>query len=541
MKIKLLIKIFFGALIILAVLATGCKKNAGSGGADGLKILKFGNSTEPRGLDPHLSTGVTENNIISALIEGLISYHPTDDNIAEPAVADRWEHEGNHKNWTFHIRENAKWSNGESITAHDFVFSYKRMLSPTLGAEYAYMLYVVENAEAFNTSKITDFAEVGIKAIDDQTLQFKLRNPTPYFLSMLKHYAWFPVHPGTIKKFGKIDDRISKWTRPENYVGNGPFILHEWKINHIITVKRNPHYWDTDKVQLDGIHFLPIDNANTENNSFMAGQLHITGTVPTDKIPYYRKNRPDLIHLDPYLGTYFYRINLTRKPLDNPLVRKALSLSLNRKDIVEKILNGGQRQAFGFTPNGMSGYETPQPLKFNPQEAKKLLAKAGFPNGKGFPAMEILINTSESHRRIAEAIQEMWRKTLNIDIKILNQEWKVYLDSQTNLDYDISRSGWIGDYMDPVTFLNMWLSNSGNNDTGWKNKKYDDLIEQAKREANPERRYQLLQTAENILLDEVPIIPIYWYTRIYLLDPKVKGWNPKLLDNHPYKYVYLEE
>ncbi|TVR54559.1 MAG: peptide ABC transporter substrate-binding protein [Puniceicoccaceae bacterium] len=537
---RLLLAAAFAAGLLLF---NGCgprESAADVGARDG--ILLLGNGTEPAGLDPHLVTGVTENSIISALMEGLILYHPTDDNLLEPGVAESWEHDGTYTEWTFQLRPDARWSNRDPVTAQDFLYSYNRMLSPELGAEYADMLHVLKNAEAFHRGEITDFSEVGVRAPDERTLILTLRGPMPYFPGMLKHYAWFPVHPPTIEAHGGMTNRVSPWTRPRNHVGNGPFTLEQWSVNRIIRVAKSPTYWDADRVRLNEIHFFPIDDANTEERAFRAGQLHYTNSIPADLIASYRRDRPELIRVEPYLGTYFYRFNVTRPPLDDARVRLALSKTIDQRQIVEQIAQGGQEPAHGYTPPGLAGYESLRMVEFNPTRARELLAEAGYPNGEGFPRrLQILFNTAEGHRRIAEAVQEMWRTHLGIQVTLTNQEWKVYLDTQTNMNYDIARAGWIGDYMDPKTFLDMWLTGAGNNNTGWSNERYDELVRASDRTADPEERFRLLRQAEEILLEERPIAPFYWYTRIYLIDPRVRGWNPKLLDNRPYKYVYFEE
>ena len=504
------------------------------------KILLFGNGTEPQNLDPHTVKGVPENHIITALMEGLIAYHPTDQALPEPGLADTWEHNADASEWTFHIRVGAKWSNGDPVKASDFVFSFQRILSPNLAADYADQLFIMAGAEAFRNGKITDFSQVGVKALDDQNLKITLVGPTPYFLSALTHYSWYPVHPATILKFGKIDDRVTVWTRPENYVGTGPFKLKQWKVNEVISVDRNPNYWDAKNVKLNGIEFYPIEDQNTEERAFRAGQLHITNEVPLDKIPGYRRDNPKLILVDPYLGTYFFRINVNKPALQDVRVRQALNLALDRDSIVENVTRGGQIPALGFTPKGMGEYKTPEILSYDPDKARQLLAAAGFPGGKGFPKFEILINTSESHRTIAEGIQQMWKEELGIDVGIRNEEWKVYLDSQTNMKYDISRSGWIGDYMDPLTFLSIWSTGNGNNNTGWSNAEYDQLIAESSREADQQKRFELLSKAETILLNDPPFATVYWYTRVYLKSPHVVNWNAVLLDNHNYKYIDLQ-
>ena len=273
---------------------------------------------------------------------------------------------------------------------------------------------------------------------------------------------------------------------------------------------------------------------------FRTGQLHITNGLPTEKIELYRKENPDLIQIHPYLGTYFYIFNTKLTPLDDPRIRRALVMSIDRDAIVKNVTKGGQIPAYNLTPPDPLGYTPRAKITYDIDTARKLLAEAGYPNGEGFPKLELLFNTLESHRQIAVAIQQMWKQALNIDITLHNQEWKVYLDSQRTMNYQISRASWIGDYIDPNTFLDMYVTDGGNNRTGWSNPEYDRLINQAANTSNQEERYELFQQAEEILMNEVPIIPIYTYTRVFLKSPHIKGWSPNILDHHPYKYVSLE-
>jgi oligopeptide transport system substrate-binding protein len=503
------------------------------------QILHMGNGTEPQGLDPHIVTGVTEHNIIMSLLEGLVGIHPA--TLApEPAVAESWEINEDGTRYIFHLRKNAKWSNGDLLTAHDFVYSWNRALTPALGNQYAYMLYPVINAEEYNTGEISDFNQVGIKALDDNTLEVVLKSSTPYFLGLLDHDSTFPIHQATIEKHGDIDTRDSKWTRAGNFVGNGPFILKHWEQNRIIIVEKNPHYWDASIVKLNEIHFYPTDQTATEERMFRTGKLHITNSVPIEKIGPYKKENPNLIKIYPYLGTYYYDINSTIPPLDNVNIRRALAMSIDRRSIVENITKGGQQPAYSLTPPDTLGYTAHAAIPYDLVKAKQLLAEAGFPNGEGFPKLQLLYNTLESHQQIAVAIQQMWKQALNIDITLTNQEWKVYLDTRSAMDFQIARASWIGDYVDPNTFLDMFVTSGGNNHTGWSNDEYDQLIAQAAITADQDIRYKLFQRAEKILVDEVPIIPIYTYARIFLQSPEVKGWHPNILDRHPYKYVYLE-
>jgi oligopeptide transport system substrate-binding protein len=505
------------------------------------QIFLYGNGSEPRSLDPQIATGVPENHIISSLIEGLITYHLTNDDAPEPGVAERWESNEDASVWTFYLRKDAKWSNGDPVTAHDFVYSYERMLTPELGAEYAPMLNILKNAEAFYNGEIDDFSEVGVKAVDDHTLVLELVGPNAMLPNMLKHYSWYPVHPPTIKANGGMSDRSGAWTREGSYVGNGPFVLEDWRPNQFIKVKKSPTYWDRDTVRLNQIVFFPIEDVNTELRMFRAGRLHYTNTIPTNDIPILRESMPDKVHIDPYMGVYFYRVNVTKGPLMDPRVRKALAWAIDREMLVNKVTLGGEIPATNYVPDMFSNFHSEPAVGFDPEKARALLAEAGYPNGEGFPAINILFNTQEAHKKIAVALAEMWRRNLGIEASPLNKEWKVYLDDQSQLNYDVSRSGWIADYADPMTFIDMFTTGNGNNDTGWSNARYDELVSLAQRSASEEERIALMEEAEALLMEEMPVIPIYWYTRKYLSDPRLRNWFPKALDNRPFKYIYLEE
>lgn len=512
-------------------------------------ILLLGNHAEPQSLDPQVATGVPENHVITSIMEGLIAYHPSDDTAIEPGVAERFETNEAGDVYTFYLQPDAKWSNGDPITAHDFIYSYQRMLDPNLAAQYVTMLFVVKNAKEYHDSlNVEDpnhtpmsWDEVGFKAIDDKTLEISLIAPMPYFPLMLKHYSWFPVHPPTIEAHGGKTSRNGRWFQLDNHVGNGPFRLKSWVTNQVLEVEKSPTYWDADTVKLNGIRFFPIESTDTENRLFVSDGLHKTHDIQLSKIQDYQKNLPEKVRTDPYLGTYFYRINVSRgDALSDKRVRRALLLSIDREKITENVLRGGQIPAYHFVPMGISGYTSKQYFQYDPEEAKRLLAEAGYPNGEGFPVFEILYNTFEQHKIIAETIQQMWKTSLGIEVGIHNQEWKVYLDAQSNLDYDISRAGWIGDYVDPYTFLEMFTTGNGNNDTGWSSARYDELIATAPMAGTDEKRFAMLREAEDLLMDELPILPIYIYTRPYLIHPNVKNWNPKLLDNRNMKYIWLE-
>jgi oligopeptide transport system substrate-binding protein len=504
------------------------------------QTLHLGNGSEPRELDPHVVTGVPEHNIISALMEGLVGEEPT--TLAPvPGTAESWSISPDGMRYRFTLRPEARWSNGDPVTAQDFRFSYQRILSPGLGAPYADMLYCIRGAEAYHKGATSDFESVGVTAPDAQTLIIELAYPVTYFLSMLNHYAWYPVHPATVLAHGKIDQIGTRWTKPERHVGNGPFVLAAWNAGEEIAVTKSDTYWDHARVRLNRIVFHPIGNANTEEYAFRSGQLHVTGTIPVARIPHYEKNAPEVLRLDPYLGTYYYLFNVTHKPLDDVRVRQALSRAIDRERLAKYVVKAGQQAAFHFTPPGTGGYLSTARTAQDADEARALLAEAGFPGGAGFPVLSLLYNSSDAHAQIAQAIQQMWKQTLGIDIRLENKEWKVYLADTQQGRYDIARASWIGDYVDPNTFLDMWITGGGNNRARWSHARYDELIAQAARTVEPAARYAAFQEAEGILMEQVPITPLYFYRSKSLVQPSVKGWHPTLLDHHPYKHVYLEE
>ena len=502
------------------------------------QILLIGNGTEPQDLDPHIVTGVPESKILMALLEGLVIRHP-EGRSPMPGVAESWDISADGLTYAFNLRKNAKWSNGDTVDAHDFVYSWKRVLLPSLGSQYPDMLYDIKNAELFNKGLISNFDDVGVKAISDFRLEVTLANPAPYFIELLTHYTTRPVHQETIEKYGNIDSVGTKWTRPGNFIGNGPFVLEAWQLNKVIEVKKSDSYWNKASVKLNGIKFYPIDNVTREDLMYRSGQLHITGSIPQEKIDSYKTLYPDELKIFPYYGTYYYRINVNKPPLNEEKVRDALSLSLDRKEIVEKVAKGGQEPAFSFTPPDKNGYYPKSTLDFDPEKAKSILEDLGYSDTNPFPSIELLYNTSEGHQKIAQAIQQMWKMNLGIDIELTNTDWKVYLSRQQIGDYSISRAGWIGDYPDPKTFLDMMVTGRGNNQTGWSNVKYDNLLKKAANATNQYDRFEYFNEAEKILMDEKPIIPIYTYTRMYMLHPDVKGWNSNLLDTRPYQNIEL--
>ena len=522
---------------ISCLILTSCQKETQVARANREGILLVGNSAEPKALDHQLVTGVPESKIIGALFEGLVGEDPALDDATPPGAAATWEHNEDMTQWIFRLQPEGKWSDGAPVTAHDFVFAYNRLLHPDFAGPYAEMLYFLENAEAFNKGKITDFSQVGVKAVDDFTLALKLREPVPYLPSLTRHYTWFPVPRHVVLQHGKMTDRFTKWSVLPNIVGNGAFKLTAWRFHDFIEVERNPHYWNAADVGLNGIRFYPIENPYTETRAFLSGQLHTIYQLPSDLIQTVKKNNPEFLRQEPYVGTTFVRLNTKRPALADPRVRQALSLTLDREQICEHIMEGFF-PARSMTPK-MGSYQPEPKLSFDPEKARALLAEAGFPDGEGFPVYSMLISRPAA-RAGAEALQAMWSKHLNIRINIQNMDWGSYINAQQSLNFDMASAGWIGDYLDPTTFLNLWTQGNGNNNTGWSDPRYEALLREAALKSEPAARLALFREAEGLLMDAQPILPISYYTRNYLLRPEVKGWHPLLLDNHPWAAIRLE-
>ena len=530
-------------LSITLIFLIGCSENI-TPVDSGLEqqIYHHGNGSEPQGIDPHIVTGVPEHHILISLCEGLTipNPNPTGSDGYIPGTAESWTISDDGKEYIFKLNKNAKWSNGDPVTADDFVWSWKRILTASLGSQYPDMLYYLVGAYEYHNGEIDNFDEVGVKALDSQTLKVNLKNPTPFFIGLLSHYSTWPVHKETVLKHGDIDDRNGEWTRPGNFVCNGPFQLKTWELNNKIVVEKNPHYYDASMVRLNEIHYYPVSNVMTEDRMFRAGQLHLTSSMPTQKCPIYIEEKNPNLKIDPYMGTYFYRINTENETLSDVRVRKALAYSIDRQLLVDKVTQCGQIPAYSFTPPGSNGYQPSTEIPYDPVLAKQLLAEAGYSSDNPFPKLEILFNTNEGHRKVALAIQQMWQNELGIEVELVNQDWKVYLSREMVGDFQISRAGWIGDYEDPNTFLDLMRPNRGNNKTGWENMDFDALVEEANTINDQEKRYELLNEAEKILIDNMPIIPLYTYVRVYQLSPDVKGFNPHILDHHHPKFIYLE-
>ncbi len=526
------------ALLIVA-LASCSRRELPADDAARPPVLRLGNGAEPQDLDPPLMTAFTDQNIALALFEGLCALDERSSH-AVPAAAESWEASADGLTWTFHLRAGLKWSNGEPLTAADFVASWQRALHPALAAEYAYLLYPLKNAEALNTGKQTDFTALGASAPDDRTLRLQLERPTPYLPALTANPVWFPVNSRVLAAFDATHQRGTKWTLPGNLAGNGPFLLTEWSPHAHLKVARNPHYWDAAGVRLSGITFFPTENMDVDERNFRAGQVDITSELPLSKVETYRRTAPENLRLDPFLETFFIRFNTTRPPLDDARIRRALAMSIDREQLARTLLRDTRAPAAHFTPPDCAGYTARARVPTNFAAARALLAEAGFPGGRGFPVFEVQVRNDELHAKVLEILQAQWQRELGLTITISPVEQKTWVQNQQSLNYAISSARWIGDFVDPVTFLDLFLGGGGNNWTGWASADYDRLIHDAATTADPAARRALFQQAEALLLEQSPITPVFFGVRAYLIKPHVRGWEPALLGFHQYKKVYLQ-
>lgn len=527
-----------GLFSVLAGLA-GCTTEQDTSN-DPEQTLHMTYGAEPQSIDPHLIAGVPDKRIVSAMVEPLTDLDPHTYE-AVPAAAESWEQSEDGLTYTFHLRKNAKWSDGTAVTAADFVFSWQRILSPNIASYYAQDYYAIDGAEAFNQGKTKDFTTVGVTAINEHTLQFKLVKPSPLFPKLLASENAAPVQPATILKFTAIDDPVSDWTRPPNYISNGPFKLVQWEINKVIVLEKNEHYWDADNVKLEKIYAYPVDDLATEERMFRSGKTHIAygGRIPTEKVETYQQQAPEKLVITKMYGTYFYIFNNQVEPFTNPDVRRAFAYALDRDALTNKIAKGGK------TPtNILSGpvphFNPQSDIVFSPEKAAEFLAKAGYPNGEGFPQIALLYNTDELHKKMAVAAQQMWKQHLNVDVVLENQEWKFFLDNRKNHTFTLARGGSISTFADPIDFLQSYMTGHGMNDSQYSNAEFDAIVGEALYELDPVKRGAMLQKAEELLLSEAAIAPVLNYTEIFLIAPEVKGAVFSATAKPTYKDIYLE-
>jgi oligopeptide transport system substrate-binding protein len=564
----------------------------------------FINEGELKSLDWALVAGIPEHRIIGNIFEGLTRLDAAT-LVPKPGVAERWEISGDKKTYTFHLRHNARWSNGEPLTAHDFIYSLRRFLDPNTAAEYAYQAWYLVNARRYSMGAkgisagdpvevelndrragalpfargdvlhgksvkvegdgenrvfiveidgrerkfrsgkagdssagvepckqvLLDFREVGAKALDDYTIEMRLEHPTPYWLELLAYHSLLPANQKCVETYGS-----PAWTYAENIVSNGPYRVEFRRLRDRIRLVKNEFYWDPDRAQLNVIDALAVSSQVTMYNLFSTGKVDWITDAPATVIRELIKTGEAKAELDPkaYLGIYYYLLNTKRKPLDDPRVRRALTLALNREEITQTATGAGELPAYSFVPLGNEKYQPETFGKENVKEAQRLLAEAGFPNGRGFPKLEILYNLPpEYHKTLAQIVRKQWERNLGITVSTRNEEWGSYQTSIRKLEFDIGRRAWIADYVDPNSHLDIMVTDNENNNTGWSNAEYDRLIQAASAETDANKRVALFHTAERILMEELPIIPIFYYVDKNFVRSNVRGFYRNPLDQHP--------
>ncbi|ECS0713414.1 oligopeptide ABC transporter substrate-binding protein OppA [Salmonella enterica] len=523
--------------LIAASAATAADVPAGVQLADKQTLVR-NNGSEVQSLDPHKIEGVPESNVSRDLFEGLlisdVEGHPS------PGVAEKWENK-DFKVWTFHLRENAKWSDGTPVTAHDFVYSWQRLADPNTASPYAsYLQYGhIANIDDIIAGK-KPATDLGVKALDDHTFEVTLSEPVPYFYKLLVHPSVSPVPKSAVEKFG------DKWTQPANIVTNGAYKLKNWVVNERIVLERNPQYWDNAKTVINQVTYLPISSEVTDVNRYRSGEIDMTyNNMPIELFQKLKKEIPNEVRVDPYLCTYYYEINNQKAPFNDVRVRTALKLALDRDIIVNKVKNQGDLPAYSYTPPYTDGAKLVEPewFKWSQQkrneEAKKLLAEAGFTADKPL-TFDLLYNTSDLHKKLAIAVASIWKKNLGVNANLENQEWKTFLDTRHQGTFDVARAGWCADYNEPTSFLNTMLSDSSNNTAHYKSPAFDKLIADTLKVADDTQRSELYAKAEQQLDKDSAIVPVYYYVNARLVKPWVGGYTGKdPLDNIYVKNLYI--
>ena len=596
------------AAAVFAIACSGCDRNDAWYGTTtpkhGPNELWLNNGGEPEWFDPGKCSDAVGGVVINQAFEGLIVPDPAS-LVPTPGMAVKWEISADKRTWTFHLRENTKWSDGTPLTSADFVYSWARVLNPATLAKYADQLYDIANGDAYHqraihvtnldreasaladamaaiakvdkikpdplglggvfvffaepndeirakaiaaakalgaTAAVTGPDALGLSTPDDRTFVVTLEVPVPYFLIKINtQYTFYPVPKQVIQRLEAEGKSGDLWTRPENFVSNGAFVLKEHRFRHYMIFEPNPHYWDRASITLDRVKLLEIESYVTALQMYKAGELDYIGentSLPSEYSVFLRRKKDH--RFTGFTTTYWYWFNTNDPALKDKRVRHALNLATDKQRIVDSVTKQFQIPATSYIQDGIAGYKKIPGEAFDPEKARALLAEAGYPGGKGLPPVTISYNTNETHKAIAEAIQEMWRKELGIDAQIRNEEWKVFLKNLEQANYQVGRLGWTADYPDPYTFFSVFLSTSNNNHSDWKDKKFDELVDFANSAEDPAERLARLAKAEEYLLDALPAMPIYFYTRSYVVKPYVKGLRNNFQDRHPWKVIHID-
>lgn len=501
------------------------------------RVLRLGNGPEVETLDPHKARGVSASNVLRDLYEGLTSESPRGDIV--PGAAASWEVSEDGREYVFHLREAARWSNGDAVTAADFVAGLRRSADPATGSNYSQILEPIENAQAVSAGQLPP-DQLGVEAVDDLTLRVRLKAPTPYFLGLLNHASTYPVHRASLALHGP------QFARAGKLVGNGAYTLSEWVVQGHITLQRNPYYWNNARTSIDTVVYFPTEDVSSEFKRYRSGELDVTYEIADAQAPWIRRNIPGEYRNAPYLGTYYYGFNLTRPPFkDNPKLRLALALAVDREVIVQKVLGTGELPAYGWVPPGVTGADRQQvewaawPKTRRLAEARRLYAESGYSAQRPLE-VEIRYNTHEEHKKIATVIAAMWKQSLGVRVKLVNEEWKVFLQNRhARRLTQVFRAVWISDYDDAYSFLELLQSRHGINDPGYSSPAYDALLARIAAESDITQRTALMAEAERMILADLPVLPIYFYVSKHLVKPWVAGWQGNVMDHHYSKDLKL--
>ena len=502
--------ISLAALLLMALLGA-CKSAPKS---DGQSVFRVNLGTEPPSLDWSLATDHVSFNVIANLMVGLTEFDK--DLKPAPVIAKSWDLLDGGRKFVFHLRDDVQWSDGKKVRAQDFEYSWKRLLNPKTGSQYAYILFDIVNAQAYAEGKLKDPSAVGVQTPDEHTLVVTLRYPASYFLAITTFEVTYPQRQDIVEKFE------NRWTEPSNIVTNGPFRLAAWKHENEIDLSANSTYF-LGKPAIDKVSMLMVNEKTTAVTMYEQGNLDFMDDHSIPSLDKPRLSKMPGYKLVPQLRGEYYGFAVDRKPFDNPKLRQAFAMAIDRA-VFPKILQGGQTPATSWIPPGMLAHNPKIGLPFNPNEAKRLLSEAGYPDGKGLPPIVLGYNTLDDNKLVAEAVQGMWQKNLNVVVNIENQEWKVYLKKLQTDPFVVHRAGWGADYPDPDNFMKLFTSNSGNNHGRWKNPKYDQLLDRAAQEQDPAKRTQLYDEAQRMLTEsDAAIVPLYWKAEATLLNPKFTG------------------
>lgn len=539
MKFKKKLAVLLASTLAISTALVGCSSTGGdsSGGVE----INVNVGPEPATIDPAKNSAVDGATLINHAFEGLMKLDK-DNKIVEGQAA-KYEINKDETVYTFTLRDDAKWSDGEPVKAEDFVYSWQRLVNPKTGADYNYMIDMVKNANEIMAGKKKP-EELGIKALDEKTVEVTLATPTPYFLEVCAFPATFPVRKDV------VEANADTWsTDPKTYIGNGPYVLKEWEHQAKMTYVKNENYYDLDKLGPDTINFVLMEDKNTILSAFKNGEILFGDDLPSEEIDAMKDKG---LEIEKQLGTYFLSINVNKEGLDNVKVREALSLAIDRDYIVEKVAKGGQIPADSFVATGLTDadgktefhenakkwYDV-KDYKGNVEKAKKLLKEAGYENGKGLPSIELMCNPG--HEPIMEAVQNMWKENLGVNSTISSQDWNVFLETRKQGDFQVARDGWLGDYNDPISFIDMWITGGGNNNAQWSNKEYDKLVSEIKATTDSKERYAKMHEAEDILAKDMPIIPLYYYTDLYIISDKLEGMYTSPLGYKYFMYCKVTE